>query len=145
MSNLIAMVHVACRDLGISAEDRQDIQRRLTGKASLKDMTQAELTLVVDHMKDRGFKPTTNGGGRRKAAPRKDLRYVHVLWRLLGEAGALTKPGRDGLNAFVRSRFEGKWKSVPIDIDSLRDPGQINDVIRALRDMCARHDVEVHQ
>ena len=53
----------------------------------------------------------------------------------------LNRPGRDGLNAFVRSRFESKWQSVPIDVDALRDAGQINAVIRALQDMCRRAGV----
>lgn len=107
-------------------------------------MTEADLRKVVAALKDRGFSTRFNGGKNRPAlAPRADLRFVHVLWKLLGEAGALKKPGRDGLNAFIRSRFEGKWQSVPIDIDALRDAGQINDVTRALKDMCRRAGVQV--
>ena len=79
--------------------------------------------------------------GHGAPAGRADLRFVHVLWKRLGDAGALKKPGRDGLNAFVRTRFEGKWQAVPIDIDAMTDAGQINDVIRALKSMCARAGV----
>lgn len=138
------LVHVACRELQIDSETRRDLQLVVTGKGSMSDMTEADLLKLVEHLKSKGF----NAGaqkGRRPAAPRSDLRFVHVLWRLLGEAGKLKQPGRAGLNAFVRSRFKGHWKSVPIDIDALRDAGQINDVTRALKDWCEREGVNTQR
>ena len=134
------LIHVGCRELGLDSETRHDIQLAVTGKPSMSDMSEAELTAVVDHLKANGFTVAAKGGFR-KSAPRADLRYVHVLWRLLSDAGVVKVKGRKGLNAFVRSRFEGHWKSVPIDIDSLRDAGQINDVTRALKDWCHREGI----
>lgn len=131
MSATRKLIFVACRQLGIDAETRHDLQLVVTGKASTSDMTEADLQKVVKALEDRGFKSGFNGkfpAKHRKSAPRADLRYVHVLWGLLGKAGKLKKPDRAGLNAFVRTRFEAKWQSVPIDIDSLRNAGQINDV-----------------
>ena len=138
------LIHVGCRELGIDRDDRHALQVIATGKGSLSDMSEAELHKVVDALKARGFKAGFKGkvNGRRAPAPRADLRYVHVLWAKLGQAGALSRPGRDGLNAFLRSRFEKKWGSVPIDIDALREAGQINDVIRALKDWCQREGVD---
>jgi hypothetical protein len=80
-------------------------------------------------------------GRFKKAVPRADLRHVHVLWGMLGNASKLNKKGRAGLNAFVRSRFEDKWKSVPIYIATLREVGQINDVTRALKNWCKREGI----
>lgn len=132
MSNaMIKLVHVGCRELGINADTRKEMQMQLTGKASLSDMTEAELKLVVDNLKQRGFK--VKGGGKRKAAPRADLRLVHVLWAKLGEAGVLTDPSRAGLNAFIRKQFGENWQSVPADVDMLRDWHQIDDVVQALK------------
>ena len=136
-------IHIACRDLGLDVDARHDIQLVACGKASMSDMNTAELQLVLDHLVDRGwkggFKPGSNG--RYKAAPRADLRLTHVLWRKLGDADKLHDPSRAGLNAFVRSRFEDSWKSVPIDIDTLRDAGQISQLINALKDWCRREGV----
>lgn len=145
--NLQRTIHVGCKQLGIDADARRDLQLLFTGKASMADMNDGELRKVVTALENRGFKVGFKGPSkaRRTAAPRADLRFIHVLWRLLGEAGALQKPGRDGLNAFVRSRFEGKWQSVPIDVDALRDAGQINDVTRALKAMCKRHGIETER
>jgi len=138
-------IFVGCRQLGIDEETRRDLQLVATGKASLSDMNDAELELVVKALEERGFKASSKAGrlkNHRAAAPRADLRYVHVLWGLLGRADKLKKPGREGLNAFIRSRFEGVWASVPLDIDMLRDAAQINAVTRALKDWCKREGIE---
>ncbi len=138
--SLQRMIHVGCKQLGLDADTRRDLQLVATGKASMADMSEVELQKVVEALKKRGFKTGFKPGskGRCPAAPRGDLRYAHVLWRILGEAEAIRVPGRDGLNAFIRARFEGHWSFVPIDIDALRDPDQISDVTRALKDMCRR-------
>ncbi|MCA0849673.1 gp16 family protein [Salipiger thiooxidans] len=130
MAASIRLIHVACRDLGIDQDTRRALQERLTGKASLRDMSQPELELVLGALKDQGFRPK---GGRRPAAPRADLRLIHVLWAELGKAGELDKPGRDGLNAFIRRRFGQSWSFVPADVDMLRDWERIDDVIQALK------------
>jgi phage gp16-like protein len=139
------LIHVGCRDLGIDSDTRRDLQLVATGKASMSDMTDAELLQVVDALRAKGFKSgfKSKQKGKRAPAPRADLRFVHVLWKLLGDAGHLDRPDRAGLNAFVRSRFEGTWQFVPIDIDALRDADQINAVIRALKSMCARNGVHL--
>ena len=147
------MIHTACRQLGLDENARRGLQVVATGKSSMADMTDAELRKVVAALQARGFKPGGNsyfkkgskGSSKthRPPAARADLRYIHVLWGLLGKAGKLDRPGRDGLNAFVRARFEGTWGTVPIDIDALREAGQINDVIRALQGMCRRAGLKV--
>lgn len=136
-------IFAGCKQLGIDSETRHDLQLIVTGKASMSDMTDADLRKMVNALKERGFETGFKRGskGRHKLAPRADLRLVHVLWAKLGEAGALDRPDRAGLNAFIRARFEGKWQSVPIDVDAIRDPKQINAVIRALKNMCANKGV----
>lgn len=152
-NTLKKMIHVGCKQLGLDNDTRHALQMGATGKESLSAMSDDELLKVIEALKTRGFKPYGNTyfKGRKGAmpakirppAPRCDLRYVHVLWRLLGEAGAVKTPGREGLNAFVRSRFGAKWAFVPIDIDALRDPSQIGNVVQALRAMCRRAGVSV--
>jgi phage gp16-like protein len=133
-------VHVACRELGLDGEARRDLQLAVTGKASMRDMTDADLEKLLDRLKADGFKPQT---GHRPAAPRADLRLVHVLWRRLGEAGLLERTGRAGLNAFVRARFGAAWGSVPADIDMLRDHKQIDMLVEALKQWCRRAGLDI--
>ena len=99
----------------------------------MSDMTDADLKLVLERLKKDGFKQSSKGRSKRKAAPRSDLRLIHVLWRKLGDEGVLDRPDRAGLNAFIRTRFEATWGSVPADIDMLRERDQISDVIDALK------------
>jgi phage gp16-like protein len=145
MSALLKTIHVACRQLGLDAETRRDLQLVATGKASLKDMTASEQQLVLDALKAKGFQPNSAGTGKkgwRNPASRRDVRMCHVLWGKLVRAGAVQLPGATGLNAFIRARFEAAWGAVPIDIDSMRDWKQIAAVIEALKAMCRRSGIE---
>lgn len=139
------LIFAGCRTLGLDAELRHDLQLAATGKASLSDMNERELRLVVGALKECGFEPQPGRKAARKPAGRADIRFCHVMWRLLYEAGAVKVAGPKGLNAFVRSQFEGKWKSVPIDIDALTDWHQINDVVEALKAWCAREGIALRR
>lgn len=139
-------IHVGCRQLGLDRETRHGLQLVATGKSSMSEMDEADLLKVVAALKQRGFKASVNGAKKaHKSAPRADLRLVHVLWRLLGEADVLRDPSRAGLNKFIRVQFENTWDSVPIDVDTLRNHKQISQVINSLKAWCARENVELNQ
>lgn len=151
--NLQRMIHVGCKHLGLDDDTRRDLQLVATGKASMSAMTDSDLLKMVEALKQRGFKPTGDSyfsarkggfkGASRPKASRADVRFIHVLWAQLAEAGALKRPDRAGLNAFIRARFADKWAAIPLDVDALQDAGQINAVIRALKDMCRRAGVVI--
>lgn len=143
LNRLKRLVHVGCRELGIDQETRRDLQLVVCGKSSMSDMDEAELKGLVGALKERGFKVRRNG--RRPAAKRADVRFCHVMWRLLHEAGEARVAGPKGLNAFIRSRFEKSWGHVPIDIDTMTEWREINDVVEALKDWCMRAGVELDQ
>ncbi len=147
-ATLIKKIHVGCRQLGIEEETRRDLTLRVVGKDSLRACTAAELQAVVDALKEQGFKPEAKAGakGGRKFRPfasRGDVRFCHVLWAKLVQAEAVAVPGSEGLNAFVRARFEKAWGAVPIDIDQMRDWKQIAQVIEALKAMCLRAGIQL--
>ncbi len=140
------LIHVGCRQLGIDSDTRRALQLVACGKASMTEMDEEDLKQVVDALKARGFAPDKRAGRKRyPAAPRADLRLVHVLWGKLGSAGELDQPTRAGLNTFVRTQFAAKWGSVPIDIDTLRDADKINAVVRALKAWCTRAGIELRK
>lgn len=135
------LIFAACRQIGLDDDARRDLQISVTGKSSLRDMDEAELTLVVNRLKEAGFEDRPRNP-RHKPAPRKDLRMIHVLWRKLGQAGVLRDPSRKGLNTFIRARFEKTWGSVPADVDMLREWQQIDAVIQALKDWGQRVEID---
>ena len=135
-------IHVACRELGIESDDRRALQLEVCGKTSMSDMTDVDLKKVLERLKKDGFQGVSRRQKKRPAASRADLRLIHVLWGGLGAAGVLERPGRDGLNAFIRARFGDKWEMVPADVDMLRDHVQIDAVISALKDWGKRADID---
>lgn len=138
------LVHVGCRELGIDGETRRDLQVLVTGKASMMDMTEADLSKLVTALKERGFK--AHAGARkpkRAAAPRADIRFAHVIWGKLHKAAAVDQGGAKGLNAFIRARFGKSWGAEVLDIDQMRDHRQIASVIEALKSMAARAGVDL--
>lgn len=137
-ASLRKKIHMGCKQLGLDSETRHDLQLVTTGKASMSDMTEADMKKVLQALVERGFKLPTY---RRKRAPRPDIRYCHVLWGLLSKDGHTRIKGAKGLNAFIRSRFEGKWGHVPIDIDAMTETAEINDVIEALKAWCQREGI----
>lgn len=138
---LQTLIHVGCRELGIDGETRRDLQRMVTGKDSMLEMTEADLSKMVTALKARGFKAHGGAKPKRAAAPRADIRFAHVLWGRLHQAGAVEKGGARGLNAFVRARFGKSWGAEILDIDQMRDHRQIATVIEALKAMAARAGV----
>ncbi len=56
-----------------------------------------------------------------------------MLWKKLGEAGALDRPDRAGLNAFVRKHIEESGGVATADIDMLKNHYEIDGVIQALK------------
>ena len=135
-------IHVGCRELGLDGDARRALQLVVTGKPSMKDMSDADLLKVLKRLKAYGIKTSSKGKKRHKAAPRADLRLAHVIWTKLGEAGELRDPTRAGLNKFIRDQFGNTWGSVPADIDMLRDHKQINAVIQALKAWGARAGID---
>lgn len=137
-------IFAGCRELGLDEDTRRDLQLAATGKASLSDMSEAELKQVVSALETRGFKRVVKPRGKgRPMAKRADVRFAHVLWRLLHQNGSVKVAGAEGLNAFIRARFTGKWGAAPLDIDMMTDWAQIADVIDALKAWCRREGVEL--
>jgi len=126
-------IFVGCNQLGLDNDTRRDLQLAATNKASLTDMTEAELKLVVDALKSKGFVVAKTGKSKHKRAASADLRLIHVLWKKLGEAGALDRPDRAGLNAFVRKHIEESGGIAPADVDMLKNHYEIDGVIQALK------------
>ncbi len=134
-------IHVGCRELGIDSEARRELQLVVTGKASMKDMDEADLKAVLKRLQESGFRVSSSGKKHAKAS-RPDLRLVHVLWTKLGDAGQLRDPSRKGLNKFIRERFGKAWSNVPADVDMMRDQAEIDQVIQALKSWGQRVDID---
>ncbi len=141
-ATLMRAAHAACRRLGLDNDARHDVQLAVTGKASMRDMGSTDLARLLDHLNARGGGRRGRRNGARgryhPKAPRADLRLIHALWGELARRGLLTRPGRHGLNTFIRARFGPHWSFVPMDVDALTETAHITAVIQALKAWLAR-------
>lgn len=122
---LIGAVRAAASRLHLSDEDRRAIQLEMTGKASMSDMTPAEIGRVLDRL------------NRDRPAPmahRAHVGKVRALWWTLYWLGEIDEPNDQALDAFVRRQT---------GISSLRflNHSKAPAVIEALKAMTARADV----
>ena len=135
----LACIHIGCKALGLDDEARHDLQERVTGKRSAADMSAEERGPVLAELERLGWTPARKGPG---LEPRRDLRFVFVLWGLLAKAGCV-QPGRSALNAFISGpKFRAKWGEAPTDLRFLT-ADRAHDVIEALKDFCRREGVEL--
>jgi len=133
-------VFAQCRQLGLDDDARREAQQAATGCASLSTMTEAQLRDVIAHLEAAGARP----GKWREADPRADQRLIHVIWRLLGEAGAV-KTGPAALRAFIANpRFTAKWGETPTAVRFLTVE-RARDVIEALKDVADRNGVRIER
>ena len=73
---LIAAIHIRAKQLGLDEDTRRDVQLRITGKASCRDMTIRELRAVADDMRSAerrtgpfdAFRPVEKIDGMRRRA-----------------------------------------------------------------------------
>ena len=138
------LIHAACREIGIDAETRREMQVVVTGKDSMSKMNNADLEKMKEALVERGWKPDARKARSAKSAPlpRADQRFVWVLWNALAEAGKVKK-GEAALHRFINS--DRWWKKYGLAETHLRmcSPARVRDVIEGLKDIAARNGVEV--
>lgn len=95
---LMGAVRAATNRLGLSDEDRRAIQEEATGKASLADMTPAEIGRVLDRL---------NKDWKGPMGHRAYIGKIRALWWTLFWLGAVEDPKDPPLEAFIK-RQTGK-------------------------------------
>lgn len=94
---LLRAVRAAANRIGIEDDDRKALQKELTGKASLADMTPAELGKMLDH-----FNRDDKGRGLGGSQTRPHISKVRALWWTLYWLNEVDSPNDKALDAFVR-------------------------------------------
>lgn len=134
--NYTAIIHVARAQLGLDEDDYRALLVRITGKASLRAMSERQRIDVVDEMKRLGFRIRTRG----KALPpsfKPYVRLIHALWKSCHRAGAIENGSREALRAFCHRFVAHGDDKVAVDPDMLTHE-QATPIIKALREMETR-------
>lgn len=103
---LIAIVHIAKKDLALSDDDYRAVLLDVAGRDSASNCSEGDLIKVVERFKARGWKPAQPAGRTRpKPADHKTAAKARALWLSLHALGAIDDPGEPGLEAFARRQL----------------------------------------
>lgn len=101
---MLAKVHIAKHQLGLSDDDYVAVLIRVAGCASAADCSDAELHEVLKDFEARGFTAKVKAGGR-KPADHPSARKARALWISLHHLNAIGDPSEASLEAFARRQL----------------------------------------
>lgn len=104
MSNSIAALHVAKKQLGLDDETYRSKLARITGKSSAKDMSESERQAVLSVFLNEGFQPRSadNHAGSRKKLTGPFAPKLQALWIAAWNLGIVANRDDKALLAFVK-------------------------------------------
>ena len=120
---LIAKIHLAKKQLAMIDDSYRNLMRRVVGRHSSKDCTDAQLVRVLEEFKRLGFKPP------KKLSGKPFVRMIYAIWKDLKPY--LDAPNDAALAAFVQ-------RQTGIDKPEWLDGKQAGVVIEALKGWLAR-------
>ncbi|WP_310620907.1 gp16 family protein [Flexibacterium corallicola] len=105
MSRYLAQIHIAKKDLALDDDNYRAILKRVTGKASAKDLSDAQRMRVVNEFKRLGWQQANKRGGcYRPASSKGYVRKLYALAKSLGTLGYWNAPYKQALKVFVKNR-----------------------------------------
>ncbi len=122
-TGLIKAIHAGRKALGLSEDEYRAYLLGATKKDSLREMTDAQLTLVMMRMRGDGF-------GQK--AEQKQIQYVRSLWLKLYDAGAIKRKEWAAMDAYV-----AKMLQMDVKVNDL-NARELSKVIEHLKAWSAR-------
>ncbi|MCF1449969.1 regulatory protein GemA [Agrobacterium vitis] len=104
MTSSIAAIHVAKKQLGLDEDTYRAKLEKITGKASVKVMTEAERQTVLKVFRNEGFAPAPAGAGKRKPLTGKFAKKLQALWIAGWNLGLVSDRDDSALLSFVKGR-----------------------------------------
>ena len=131
-----AVINIAKAQLGLDEDAYRAMLVRVTGLASLRQMTDRQKLAVIEELKRKGFR-IRSGGRSLPLAAKPYIRLIHALWKSCHRAGAIENGSREALRAFCKRFVAPGDDTVAVDPDLLTQ-AQATPVIEALKKMEAR-------
>lgn len=136
MSALLAKVHIAKKELGLDDPTYRAVLVRVTGHASAKDCSEAQLGQLLDEFKAKGWAPKVfvsrgNKQPLRQQADHPAAKKARAMWISLHQLGVVRDPSEAALEAF------GK-RQLGVDRLQWSDQAQSFKLIEALKAMAER-------
>lgn len=131
-TQLLPLVHIAKKQLGLDDETYRALLERETGLRSAGDMSVDQLEKVMAAFRSQGFKTKRK---LRASANHDQGKFIVALWIDLWQLGAVEDRRDAALDAFVK-RQTGVERMLWLT------PAQSNSVVEALKDWCKREGLE---
>ena len=128
---MIAKVHIAKAQLGLSEDDYRGMMLRVTGRSSAAACTDRELEALLAEFYAKGFTATARPNGPRPA-DHPSARKARALWISLHHLGAVINPSEAALEAFAR-------RQLGCDRLQWAHQGQTYKLVEALKAIAERH------
>lgn len=132
--NSFAVVNIARKDLDMEDDDYRALLTRVTGKSSLREMSERERLAVVDELKKLGFKVRSRPRKSFPNATKAYIRLIHALWKSCAMKGVVEDATRSALRKFVENRT---GVSDP-DFLTFEQAGPVIDALKAMELRSAR-------
>lgn len=126
-SALLAKIHIARKDLGLTEENYRAILTRVAGADSAAKIGPGGQLAVLKEFERLGWSPER----KRPKSAKPGVRLIFGLWAELGRTGALDNPSRPALLAFVK-------RQTGVDSPDWLSPAEVNKVVEGLKAMLAR-------
>lgn len=101
--SMLAKIHIAQKQLAMDEDDYRQIVFDVAGKGSAGDCSDAELSRIIDRLKEKGFEPLPKAG--RKAATHPMARKARALWISLHHLNVVQNPSEQALEAFAKRQL----------------------------------------
>lgn len=101
---MLAKVHLAAKELGLSEGDYRAVLERVAGASSAAALDERALDRALSEFRRLGWKPA-RASGRRPAADHPSARKARALWISLGQLGVIRDSSDPALEAFARRQL----------------------------------------
>jgi phage gp16-like protein len=120
---MLARLHAEMH--GLTKEQSRAVKLEIGGHESARDMTDAQIGLVLDHLRRKGLHYQRPAEPNERPGARQE-RLIWAIFRDLARAGAIDDPSEKRLRAFVK-------KTTGVDGVRWLTPGDANRVIEGLK------------
>lgn len=99
MSNLLTLIQVGKRELALDDDMYRDMLEQTVGVRSAKNLSQWQLSKVLDHMKELGFKPKRTAKSKARAP---EVAKIKAIWITMHKQGFVRNGSDKAIDSYVR-------------------------------------------
>ncbi|EMF7386089.1 regulatory protein GemA [Vibrio parahaemolyticus] len=128
MSNLLKLVQIGKRELAMDDDTYRAMLVNITGQNSAKNLSQWQLSKVLDHLKGLGFKPK-----QKKPQPKAlEVTKIKAIWITMHKQGFVRNGSDAAIDAYVR-RMTTRSNGRGIERAMWLKPYQAAEVLESLK------------